>query len=135
MIKIWEKKQRKKKGIWGWGVWKMAKEGKEEGVVGKAQGRRRHCGESPLEKLNCVSVHLAAWLSLYWFLFQLHSVNLMVSCASQSSSQSRECLVIAISTQGLWMTKQQANFRDFWMEAVTCIHPTGGACLEPPQHK
>lgn len=31
----------------------MAK-GEEEGVVGKAQGRRGHCGESPLEKLNCV---------------------------------------------------------------------------------
>lgn len=77
----------------------MAKEGEEEGVVGKAQGRRGHCGENPLEKLNCVSVHLAAWLSLYWFLFQLQSVNLTVSCASQSFSQSKECLVIAISTQ------------------------------------
>lgn len=118
----------------------MTKEGEEEGVVGKAQRRREHLGGSPLEKFNSMSAHLAAWFSLYWFLFQLHSVNLMVSCASQSSSQSREYLVIAISTQGLWMTEQpmpeqHACFRDFWMEAVTCICPTGGAGLELPPHK
>lgn len=104
MIRIWGKKQRKKKGIWGGEVWKMAKEGEEEGVVGKAQGRREHCGRA-LQRSLAVSVHPASWFSLYWFLFQLHSVNLMVSCASQSSLQSREYLVIAISTQALWMTE------------------------------
>lgn len=41
MIRIWGKKQRKKKGIWGREVWKTAKEGEQEGVVGKAQGKER----------------------------------------------------------------------------------------------
>lgn len=50
---MWEKK----KGIQGG---EDAAAGEDEGDVGEAQGRKGYFGDSPLEKLNCVSVALTA---------------------------------------------------------------------------
>lgn len=91
MIRIWGKKQRKKIGIWGGEVLKMAKEGEDEGVVGKAQGRRERCGESPLEEFNllfgsaCTGFFSSSTLWTWWWVVL---PSLPYSLGSTLSSQS-----------------------------------------------
>lgn len=88
-----------KKGIWGRGGGKDGRRREGRGSCGEGTGE----GEGTVGIALCRRSTVCLWNSLLsWFLFQLHFVNLLVSC----SSKSREYLVTSISTPGLWMTEQ-----------------------------